>query len=227
MKGTFHVNHRQLPLQPGFAVTGHSAQGKTLEKVLVNLKQGGCGAYVSASRATTRYGLCITQPVTLPDLDKPLHPDLLFEARRFHIMAQNTLIEFSFCEGTKSTVPDAESECQIPLTYCAKFKIAPGHLLSPLKRKHTSNLANLPPNKKPCTRVSMQPTLQTATSPLLLAPFAGCTWTESDWSCAYDTTFMTFYFSYRLGNPNWWFKFRTQSSTAKMLAQFFDILVSD
>ncbi|KAG1874167.1 hypothetical protein C8R48DRAFT_593611, partial [Suillus tomentosus] len=31
----------QLPIQPAFAVTGHSAQGKTLAKVIVNLHEGG------------------------------------------------------------------------------------------------------------------------------------------------------------------------------------------
>ncbi|KAG1904462.1 uncharacterized protein F5891DRAFT_945755, partial [Suillus fuscotomentosus] len=53
------VTHHQLPIQPAFAVTGHSAQGKTLPKVLVNLHEGGFAAYVAASRAQTREGLCI------------------------------------------------------------------------------------------------------------------------------------------------------------------------
>jgi len=39
----------QLPIQSGFAVTGQSAQGKTLPSVLTNLHKGGFGTYVAAS----------------------------------------------------------------------------------------------------------------------------------------------------------------------------------
>ncbi|KAG1906523.1 uncharacterized protein F5891DRAFT_941200, partial [Suillus fuscotomentosus] len=53
------ITRHQLPIQPAFAVTGHSAQGKTLPTVLVNLHEGGFGAYVAASRAQSRTGLCI------------------------------------------------------------------------------------------------------------------------------------------------------------------------
>ena len=69
-----HVTCQQLPIQAAFAVTGHSAQGKTLQKVLINLKEGGFSAYVGGSRATSREGLCITEPISLQDLNKLLHP---------------------------------------------------------------------------------------------------------------------------------------------------------
>ncbi|KAG1849528.1 hypothetical protein F4604DRAFT_1687413 [Suillus subluteus] len=48
------ITRLQLPIQPVYAVTGHSAQGKTLPSVLVNLHEGGFGAYVAASRARSR-----------------------------------------------------------------------------------------------------------------------------------------------------------------------------
>ncbi|KIK80932.1 hypothetical protein PAXRUDRAFT_157303, partial [Paxillus rubicundulus Ve08.2h10] len=48
----------QLLIQPAFAITGHFAQGKTLLKVLVNLHEGGFGAYVAASCART----CVPYP---------------------------------------------------------------------------------------------------------------------------------------------------------------------
>ncbi|KAG1880597.1 hypothetical protein C8R48DRAFT_588358, partial [Suillus tomentosus] len=35
------VIRSQLPIQPAFAVTGHSAQGKTLPNVIVDLSEGG------------------------------------------------------------------------------------------------------------------------------------------------------------------------------------------
>lgn len=43
------VTHQQMPIQPAFPITGHSAQGKTLPKVLINLHEGGFGTYVAAS----------------------------------------------------------------------------------------------------------------------------------------------------------------------------------
>ncbi|KAG9310716.1 hypothetical protein JVU11DRAFT_9315 [Chiua virens] len=48
------IERLQLPIQPAFAVTGHSAQGKTLPKIMVDLSEGGFAAYVAASRARTR-----------------------------------------------------------------------------------------------------------------------------------------------------------------------------
>jgi len=65
-----------MPIQPGFAVTRLSAQGKTLPKVLVGLHEGGFAAYVAASRAKSRTGLCITQAVHLTNLNKPLPHNL-------------------------------------------------------------------------------------------------------------------------------------------------------
>jgi hypothetical protein len=50
-KLTIQLTRSQVPVQPGFAVTGQSAQGKTLPCVLANLHEGGFGAYVAASRA--------------------------------------------------------------------------------------------------------------------------------------------------------------------------------
>jgi len=49
MKEKTCVTRYQLPIQPAFAVTGHSAQGKTLPKILVDLTEGGFAAYVAAS----------------------------------------------------------------------------------------------------------------------------------------------------------------------------------
>ncbi|KAH7921155.1 hypothetical protein BV22DRAFT_1019909, partial [Leucogyrophana mollusca] len=72
MQQKLKITRHQLPIQPAFAVTGHSAQGKTLPKVLVNLHEGGFGAYVAASRARSRDGLCITETITLDQLNKPL-----------------------------------------------------------------------------------------------------------------------------------------------------------
>lgn len=78
-KEKIRVSRSQLPIQPAYAITGHSAQGKTLPKVLVDLSNGGFAAYVAASRAKSREGLCLIQPVMLDQLNKPLPADLLAE----------------------------------------------------------------------------------------------------------------------------------------------------
>ena len=49
-KQKINVTRSQLLIQPAFAVTGHSAERKTLPSVLTDLKEGGFGAYVAASR---------------------------------------------------------------------------------------------------------------------------------------------------------------------------------
>ncbi|KIJ27160.1 hypothetical protein M422DRAFT_271714 [Sphaerobolus stellatus SS14] len=106
----FRFKHLQIPLQPAFAVTGHSAQGKTLPRVMFNLTEGGHAAYVAASRATSRHGLFIAHGVTLAHLNKQLDPDLLFEVRRLDALCHNTLIKHGFRKGDLLSVPDPETE---------------------------------------------------------------------------------------------------------------------
>ena len=104
------VTRHQLPIQPGFAVTGHSAQGKSLPKILASLHEGGFSAYVAASRAFNRQGLCITHPVQLQDLRKPLGHDLYFENCRLKALEHNTYIKYGFTSGIPMHVPDPETE---------------------------------------------------------------------------------------------------------------------
>ncbi|KAG2337335.1 hypothetical protein BDR05DRAFT_895435, partial [Suillus weaverae] len=104
------ITRHQLPIQPAFTVTGHSAQGKTLPSVLVNLRYRGFRAYVAASRAHTCEGLCVTHPVSLEHLRKPLPVDLIHEVRRFEAIEHNTYICCGLCTGEFVPVPDAEEE---------------------------------------------------------------------------------------------------------------------
>jgi hypothetical protein len=107
------VTRQQMPIQPAFAVTGHSAQGKTLPKVLVNLEEGGFGAYVAASRAQSRTGICLLQPVTIEQLNKPLPRNLLLEVRRFDAIEHNTYVRRGLRTGEPVPVPDAEADLAI------------------------------------------------------------------------------------------------------------------
>ena len=96
LKSKIRVTRQQLPIQAAFAVTGHSAQGKTLPKVLINLKEGGFSVYVGGSRATSPEGLCITEAILLQHLNKPLPYPLVFEARKFNAIEWNTEINHNF-----------------------------------------------------------------------------------------------------------------------------------
>ena len=93
------IIRHQLPLQPSFAVTGHSAQGKTLPKVLVNLKEGGFPAYVAASRARQRGDLFLMKAICLKDLNHPLPRALKLEHRRLKIMSYNTQVRHGLLKG--------------------------------------------------------------------------------------------------------------------------------
>lgn len=121
--GPVRISRSQIPLEPAFAVTGHCAQGKTLPKVIVNLKDGGFSAYVGASRAREQKDFCITEPVTLDDLNKPLPEHLIVENKRLIALAHNTLVQHGFKSGTLVPVPEPEFECT-NLAKSAKVKIA-------------------------------------------------------------------------------------------------------
>ena len=107
---TTSASRYQLPFELGFAVTGHSAQGKTLTHVIADLNVGGAAAYVAASRATTRYGLALLHPVTLQSLNvaPPLH--IAAECMRLDALAHNTLVRYGYRNAALQAVPDPESE---------------------------------------------------------------------------------------------------------------------
>ena len=104
------ITWTQLPFQPSFSLTGHSAQGKTLPKIVTGMHKGGFSAYVAASRAQTWKGLSITHAVTLQDLNKPLPHTLITESQQLDAIEHNTLILHSFKPGSLKSIPDPESE---------------------------------------------------------------------------------------------------------------------
>lgn len=134
-KITVRISRSQLPFQPGFAVTGQSAQGKTLPSVLTNLHEGGFGAYVAASRPCGRQGLCITEPVTLQQLNKPLPHALVIDAQRLQVIEHNTYVNYGFSKGSLKPVPDPETERnQRGVTFVACFDHDAGAGKSKCKR---------------------------------------------------------------------------------------------
>ncbi len=104
----------QQAIQPGFAVTGHCAQGHTLPNVITDLSQGGFGAYVSASRPPTRYGLAITNPVTIDQLNAPLPPELTREIARLRILENSTYVRYGLhCRGNNDE-PSKQLQSEAP-----------------------------------------------------------------------------------------------------------------
>jgi hypothetical protein len=86
------VSRYQLPFELAFAITGHSAQGKTMDCVVCDLSSLDDGGYVAVSRARTREGVVFTRPVSLQDLNRPLKQELTLEMRRLEALAHNTLV---------------------------------------------------------------------------------------------------------------------------------------
>jgi len=84
--------------------------GKDSAKVIVNLHEGGFAAYVAASRARMREGLCITRPVSLQHLNKWIPTDLLLEVSQFDALEHDSLVAYGYRKGEPVVVPDAESE---------------------------------------------------------------------------------------------------------------------
>lgn len=64
-------SYTQFPLQLAWAITIHKSQGKTLERVIIDLGNGAFAAgqlYVALSRCKTLSGIALKQPVTHADI---------------------------------------------------------------------------------------------------------------------------------------------------------------
>lgn len=262
------VCRHQLPIQPGFAVTGHSAQGKTLPNILAFLNEGGFAAYVAASRATSRHGLCIAHPVTLKDLNKPLPSDLFYEVQRLDALRRNTLVKHGFVQGQEVPVPDPEAETsnRSAAVAISNVKIEFLGLCTPtesrgLKRKHSQDALELEnarldrclPDKEvnrsaevvvagnhfgsevqPLKKLRLQLNSSSETDCQLLgdsnqlpsfeALNAGCQWSASNWSCAYDTVFMSLFVGVSHMDSTLRSVFREISATSRFLLDEFNVL---
>ncbi|VDB89145.1 unnamed protein product [Peniophora sp. CBMAI 1063] len=121
--GMVSVTRSQLPLQPAFAITSHSAEGKTMPKVLVDFKdetdKWGFAPYVGISRVQRRTDLALMRPVTLSTLNKPLPPGLQTHLNKLSTMAHNTLVSHGFQAGDVETL---EKEPTVAETLEASYK---------------------------------------------------------------------------------------------------------
>jgi hypothetical protein len=213
-------------------VTGQSAQGKTLPKILANLHEGGFAAYMAASRASDRYGLCITEPVTLTHLNKPVPYNLLMEQKRFDGLEHNTYVRYGFLQGHAVNVIDLESERQHTNTkFVANFKLPVSN--NGKKRKHPSSPEHMHDSKKMRLENAFPPPRHTHFKHAHknipeshLPPSSGCIWSAENWSCAYDSTLMTVLYAYMTLDAEIRLHWMAESPLNGILAHSFNTLLS-
>ena len=90
------IKRKQVPIEPGFAMTVHKAQGRTLERVIVDL--AGCTGteppYVMASRAKSLDGLLVLRDFDRKQITKRRSEELRVEFRRLEILKWKTIAEY-------------------------------------------------------------------------------------------------------------------------------------
>jgi PIF1-like helicase len=216
------VHRSQLSCQPGFASTGHSAQGKTLPKILCALNEGGFAAYVAASRATSREGLAIFQPVTLENLNHRLPSDLIQEEKRHEIMEHNTLVKFGFLQANILPVPDPEGESAENFPQGKPLYSIDEDDENPTPKKAAKKKVFDSPSPVKNETTQYTPIMSSvqmnscppATSPL--QPCVGVIWSNN--SCGYDAVFMVLYSIWRSDPLRWCESF--SNSQSKWLRYF-------
>jgi len=106
---------RQYPIKLAWAMTIHKGQGKTFEKVLIDLERGAFAhgqAYVALSRCTTLDGIILRRPLTLKDV---IFDDEIYEFEDM-VFPKIKVIECQGC-GQKLRVP-----LRVGNAMCSKYK---------------------------------------------------------------------------------------------------------
>lgn len=200
------IRRHQCPVQGGFAVTAHFVQGKTIPHCNASLRKGGAHAYVCASRPTTRYGIVLTERVTLSHLNRSRHSHLKHETERLKVIEHNTLVKHGFLfEPLKALLPcfsTQPAKVEYKKTDDEETKLIAKSDLS-VKRKKNIETTNVSVNplqtsdSPPSKRICLQDTTTQSFS------LSGVTWTD-DWSCAYDAVIMSLYAGLS-ASPELWF----------------------
>jgi len=225
------ITRYQVPIQPGFAITAHSAQGKTLPRVIASLHEGGFGAYVIASRAKNRNDLCITQPVSKHQLNKQIPLDLLNEVRRLEAIEHNTLVRHGFSLDSSIPVPDPECERRLVAPQLSiRFPGSSECGSSLTKRKRQMEDVPEQTRVRRATPFSQElPCAGEQTDVRLTTPCigsAGCRWSSVDWSCAYDSVFMILFYVFRSAPPSWRLRWDEDGEKRNKLTSFFNVLTA-
>ena len=90
------IKRKQVPVEPGFVLTAHKAQGQTIERVIVDL--AGCSGteqpYVMASRSMSIEGLIILREFDFSQISKRRSEDLRKEFARLELLKLKTIIKY-------------------------------------------------------------------------------------------------------------------------------------
>ena len=100
---TVTITRKQLPITPAFAMTDYKAQGKTMEKAIIDIES--CSSlqslYVMLSRVKSLQGLLILRPFKkcrLKKSKKKENDDLNVELLRLRLLSTSTMLSFSRSE---------------------------------------------------------------------------------------------------------------------------------
>ena len=157
------------------------------------------------------------------------------EVHRFQVLAKDTLIFHGFSNGTLLPVPDPESELKVT-KQIINVKIADENPTSTCLKKrklddqHDFNdniltTTSSPDPKRPKNaQVENIALLKSNAVDQSFLPSAGCSWTAENWSCAYDSVFMSLYCLYIQSSLQLRYDLRSISGLANSLAQSYDIL---
>ena len=96
------IKRKQVPIEPGFAITAHKAQGQTMGKVAVDL--AGCSGtelpYVMVSRSTSIDGLAVLRDFGIDKITRRHSQDLRQELERLENLRLKTILEYG--SGTEA-----------------------------------------------------------------------------------------------------------------------------
>lgn len=86
----------QVPIVPGYAMTAHKAQGRTMSRVIVDLQgcRGTEAPYVMVSRATSLEGLLILRPFKRSKICSHPSEDRRRETERLELLRLETLVRY-------------------------------------------------------------------------------------------------------------------------------------
>ena len=100
------IKRRQVPIEPGFAMTVYKAQGQTMSKVVVDL--AGCSGteqpYAMVSRSTSMVGLIVLRNFKFGQITKRRSEDLRKEFSRLESLGLHTIIKY----GSEDQVNEAK-----------------------------------------------------------------------------------------------------------------------
>ena len=106
------IKRKQVPIQPGFAMTTHKAQGQTMGMVVVDL--AGCSGteqpYVMVSRSTSMQGLIILRDFDFSVISKRRSEDLRKEFARLEDLRLQTNLQIGSDDQVRETTNQNERQ---------------------------------------------------------------------------------------------------------------------